>query len=52
MLKITVDELMQNLIKAFYETFIMCSTSMLLAILLGIPIGLFIYITRKGLFQI
>lgn len=49
MLRISIAELIENLIKAFYETFIMCSTSIALAILLGVPIGLFIYITSKGM---
>lgn len=50
MLKVSFLELIQNLSKAFTETFLMCGTSMVLAILLGVPLGLFIYITRKGLF--
>ncbi|NLY42626.1 MAG: ABC transporter permease [Clostridiaceae bacterium] len=48
--KLSFSELLQNLTKAFAETFLMCGTSLGLAILLGVPLGLFIYITRKGLF--
>jgi len=43
-------ELIDNLIVAFKETFLMCGTSLGLAILLGVPIGLFIYVTGKGVF--
>ncbi len=50
MLRISFAELIQNLIKAFYETFLMCSAAITLAILLGVPIGLFVFITRKGMF--
>lgn len=50
MARLNFFELLQNLIKAFSETFLMCGTSIVLAILLGVPLGLFIYITRKGLF--
>lgn len=44
------SELIDNLIVAFKETFLMCGTSIGLSILLGIPIGLFIFITSNGLF--
>jgi D-methionine transport system permease protein len=50
MIKIEFSELLGNLKTAFFETFIMCGTSISLSILLGIPLGLFIFITRKGLF--
>lgn len=50
MARLNFSELLQNLIKAFSETFLMCGASILLAVLLGVPLGLFIYITRKGLF--
>jgi len=45
-----LTELIENLRKAFLETFLMCGTSIGLSIVLGIPLGLFIFITRKGLF--
>lgn len=50
MLNITLAELIENLGKAFSETFLMCGISISLAIIVGVPLGLFIYITRKGLF--
>ncbi len=50
MVRIGIQELLQNMAQAFSETFLMCGASIGLAILLGIPLGLFIYITRKGLF--
>jgi len=48
--EIQLTELIENLKKAFLETFLMCGTSIGLSIVLGIPLGLFIFITRKGLF--
>jgi len=48
--EIQLTELIENLRKAFLETFLMCGTSIGLSVLLGIPLGLFIFITRKGLF--
>jgi len=48
--EIQLTELIENLRKAFLETFLMCGTSIGLSIVLGIPLGLFIFITRKGLF--
>ena len=47
---IVLKELIENLRKAFLETFLMCGTSIGLSVLLGVPLGLFIFITRKGLF--
>ena len=47
---IVLTELIENLRKAFLETFLMCGTSIGLSVLLGVPLGLFIFITRKGLF--
>lgn len=47
---IVISELITDLIKAFTETFIMCGTSIAIAIVLGVPLGLLIFITRKGLF--
>lgn len=44
------SELLSNLIIAFKETFLMCGTSIGLSMLLGVPLGLFIFITSKGLF--
>jgi D-methionine transport system permease protein len=43
-------ELIDNLTVAFKETFLMCGTSLALAIVLGVPLGLLIYITSKGVF--
>jgi D-methionine transport system permease protein len=40
----------QDLGKAFIETFQMVGISLSLSILLGIPLGLFLFITDKGLF--
>lgn len=48
--RIGIQELFQNLTQAFSETLLMCGVSIGLAILLGVPLGLFIFITRKGLF--
>lgn len=50
MLSLNLSELIANLLKAFSETFLMCGISISLAIILGVPLGLFIYITRPGLF--
>jgi len=43
-------KLMPELGKAFWETFQMVGISLSLALLLGIPIGLLLFITDKGLF--
>jgi len=50
MIESNYGELLDNLIVAFKETFLMCGTSIGLSILLGVPLGLFIFITSKGLF--
>lgn len=42
--------LLPDLIKAFGETFFMVGISLSLSILLGIPLGLLLYVTAKGLF--
>lgn len=44
------SELLSNLLVAFKETFLMCGSSIGLAILIGVPFGLFIFITSRGLF--
>lgn len=46
----TITELIQSLLKAFQETFLMCGVSLGIAIVIGVPLGLLIFITRKGLF--
>lgn len=43
-------ELFDNLIVAFNETFLMCGISLGLAIVLGVPLGILLFITSKGLF--
>ncbi len=43
-------ELWPDLIKAFWETLQMVGISFAFSILLGIPLGLFLFITDKGLF--
>lgn len=43
-------EIIADLVKAFGETFYMVGISLALSILLGIPLGLLLYITDKGLF--
>jgi len=50
MIEINYSEMLGNLQTAFIETFLMCGTSIGLSIVLGVPLGLFIFITRKGLF--
>ena len=50
MVNMELSELLENLKVAFSETFLMCGTSIGLSILFGVPLGLFIYITRKNLF--
>jgi D-methionine transport system permease protein len=46
---LTFLELWGYLSAAFLETFLMCGISIGLSILLGIPLGLFIFITSRGL---
>jgi D-methionine transport system permease protein len=43
-------ELLADLAKAFGETFHMVAVSLALAIVLGIPLGLLLYVTERGLF--
>ncbi|GAX91672.1 methionine ABC transporter permease [Effusibacillus lacus] len=43
-------ELMPDLIKAFNETMYMVGISLTIAILLGIPLGILLFVTDKGLF--
>ena len=50
MISQNISELLVNLKTAFLETFLMCGTSIALAIVIGVPLGLFVFITRKGLF--
>lgn len=47
---LTLLELLTDLTKAFSETFLMCGIAIVFSIVLGVPLGLFIYITGKGLF--
>jgi len=42
--------LFADLTKAFGETFFMVGVSLFLSIILGIPLGLLLYVTNKGLF--
>ncbi len=43
-------ELLQDLAKAFGETFQMVGVSLALAVLLGVPLGLLLFVTDRGLF--
>jgi D-methionine transport system permease protein len=43
-------ELMPDMIKAFYETLYMVGISLAVAIVLGIPIGILLFVSDKGLF--
>ena len=42
--------LINDLYTAFNETFLMCGISLLTAVLLGVPLGIFIFLTGKGMF--
>ena len=46
----TIRELLQDLLKAFGETFQMVGISLTLSILIGIPLGLLLFVTSRGLF--
>lgn len=46
----SVNELLQDLLKAFGETFQMVGISLSLSLLVGIPLGLLLFITDRGLF--
>ncbi len=50
MIDTTYTELIDNLIVAFNETFLMCGISLGVAILAGIPLGILLFITSRGLF--
>ncbi len=43
-------EMLQDLLKAFGETFQMVGISLTLSIVIGIPLGLLMYVTDRGLF--
>ncbi len=43
-------ELLDNLIVAFKETFLMCGISLGLAVGVGVPLGILLYSTSRGLF--
>ncbi|MDF2661929.1 MAG: metal transporter permease [Paenibacillus sp.] len=43
-------ELMPDMLKAFYETLYMVGISLAVAIVLGIPIGILLFVSAKGLF--
>lgn len=45
-----LHDLLQDLVKAFGETFQMVGASLALAVLLGIPLGLLLFVTERGLF--
>jgi len=45
-----IQGLSQDLLKAFYETFQMVGIALFASIIFGIPGGLFLYVTEKGLF--
>jgi D-methionine transport system permease protein len=42
--------LSEDLLKAFYETFQMVGIALFVSIVIGVPCGLFLYVTEKGLF--
>jgi D-methionine transport system permease protein len=46
----SMSELLQDLVKAFGETFQMVGISLTLSVLVGIPLGLFLFVTERGLF--
>ena len=43
-------ELIENLVVAFNETFLMCGISLGLSIVVGVPLGILLFITGKGVF--
>jgi len=45
-----IQGISQDLLKAFYETFQMVGIALLASIIIGVPGGLFLYVTEKGLF--
>ncbi|MFB6469070.1 methionine ABC transporter permease [Cytobacillus sp. Hz8] len=44
-------ELIPDINQAFLQTILMISISLLVAVLVGLPIGIFLYVTDKGLFM-
>src|SRR6185369_7759668 len=46
----SIHELLQDLVKAFGETFQMVGISLTLSILIGVPLGIFLFVTERGLF--
>jgi D-methionine transport system permease protein len=44
------QELLLNLVKALVETFQMVTISTIAALVFGVPLGLLLYITSRGLF--
>ncbi|MEN2768248.1 methionine ABC transporter permease [Ornithinibacillus xuwenensis] len=45
-----IIELLPELNKAFFETLLMVGISLLVAIILGLPLGILLYVTDRGLF--
>ncbi|TBL80733.1 methionine ABC transporter permease [Paenibacillus thalictri] len=45
-----IIKLMPDMLQAFYETMYMVGISLVIAIVLGIPIGILLFVTDKGLF--
>ncbi|NOU97806.1 ABC transporter permease subunit [Paenibacillus sp. LMG 31456] len=43
-------KLLPDMLKAFYETLYMCGVSLILAIIIGIPLGILLFISDRGLF--
>lgn len=43
-------KLLPDMLKAFYETLYMCGVSLLLSVVIGIPLGILLFISDKGLF--
>ncbi|MCR8635551.1 MULTISPECIES: methionine ABC transporter permease [Paenibacillus] len=43
-------KLLPDMLKAFYETLYMCGVSLILAIVIGIPLGILLFISDRGLF--
>jgi D-methionine transport system permease protein len=45
-----MDDLLPDLLKAFAETFQMVGVGLVASLLIGLPLGLFLYVTERGLF--
>jgi D-methionine transport system permease protein len=43
-------KLLPDMLKAFYETLYMCGVSLFLSIVIGIPLGILLFISDRGLF--